>query len=115
MKFGADESVHKEYLKYLIRESETSGPAMVKLKDDARITRVGHLLRKSSLDELPQFVNVLRGEMSVVGPRPALPYEVEEYRPRHRERLNARPGITGPWQVGGNNNLSIPSQILPFV
>jgi lipopolysaccharide/colanic/teichoic acid biosynthesis glycosyltransferase len=70
-----------------------------KLVDDPRITRVGRLLRKSSLDEVPQLWNVLKGDMSLVGPRPAIPYEVDEYQPWHCQRLQTKPGLTGLWQV----------------
>ena len=80
--------------------NEAKGP-IFKIKDDPRITRVGRFLRKTSIDELPQFINVLRGEMSIVGPRPALPGEVEEWEPSLRNRLRVQPGITGMWQVGG--------------
>jgi lipopolysaccharide/colanic/teichoic acid biosynthesis glycosyltransferase len=71
-----------------------------KLIHDPRVTRLGRTLRKSSLDELPQLWNVLRGEMSLVGPRPPIPYEVEEYEPWHWQRLETKPGLTGLWQVG---------------
>ncbi|MGH9821218.1 MAG: sugar transferase, partial [Pyrinomonadaceae bacterium] len=76
-----------------------------KVKDDPRITKTGKWLRRSSLDELPQLFNVIRGDMSVVGPRPPIPYEVEEYDVRHRKRLDMKPGITGLWQVSGRNRL----------
>lgn len=80
--------------------NEAKGP-LFKIKDDPRITKVGRMLRKTSIDELPQFINVLRGEMSIVGPRPALPSEVAEWKPELRGRLRVQPGITGMWQVGG--------------
>jgi lipopolysaccharide/colanic/teichoic acid biosynthesis glycosyltransferase len=73
---------------------------------DPRITRIGRWLRRSNLDELPQLVNVVRGDMSLVGPRPAIPYELEHYEPRYFERQQARPGITGPWQVSRRERLS---------
>jgi exopolysaccharide biosynthesis polyprenyl glycosylphosphotransferase len=76
---------------------------LFKLREDPRITRVGHLLRRSSMDELPQLFNVLLSDMSLVGPRPPLPCEVDQYEPHHFERLSVVPGITGPWQVGGRN------------
>jgi exopolysaccharide biosynthesis polyprenyl glycosylphosphotransferase len=78
--------------------NEVTGPAF-KLKDDPRVTKLGRWLRRTSVDELPQFLNVLRGEMSLVGPRPALPSEVESYDFWHRRRLSVRPGMTGLWQV----------------
>jgi lipopolysaccharide/colanic/teichoic acid biosynthesis glycosyltransferase len=75
--------------------------------DDPRITRVGRFLRKSSLDELPQLVNVLKGEMSLVGPRPEMPFIVEQYDAEHKERLKALPGITGLWQLSGDRRKAI--------
>ena len=80
--------------------NEAKGP-IFKIKEDPRITKIGKILRKTSIDELPQFINVLRGEMSIVGPRPALPTEVEQCQPVLRNRLRVQPGITGMWQVGG--------------
>lgn len=82
-----------------------------KLKDDPRITRVGRFLRMTSIDELPQFLNVLRGEMSVVGPRPAIPYEVDRYSPRDFGRLLVKPGVTGLWQVKGRGHVSFQRMI----
>src|SRR5258708_20418609 len=76
-----------------------------KLVDDSRVTRVGRIIRKTSIDELPQFINVLRGEMSLVGPRPPLPYEVEAYSPRDWLRLSGKPGLTGLWQVYGRSQV----------
>jgi lipopolysaccharide/colanic/teichoic acid biosynthesis glycosyltransferase len=104
MAAGADQTVHEEYIRAFIHgqvaPAEGTGPAF-KLAHDNRITRVGRLLRKTSLDELPQLLNVLRGEMSLVGPRPVPPYEVAEYTESETERLAALPGITGLWQVKG--------------
>ena len=82
-----------------------------KLKDDPRITRVGRFLRMTSIDELPQFLNVLRGEMSVVGPRPAIPYEVDRYSPHDFGRLLVKPGVTGLWQVKGRGHVSFQRMI----
>ncbi|HEY6770701.1 MAG TPA: sugar transferase [Candidatus Sulfotelmatobacter sp.] len=103
-----DSAIHQEYVKKLIagtapaNASEADGGKIYKLTRDPRITRVGAFLRKTSLDELPQFLNVLMGQMSLVGPRPPVPYEVEAYDVWHRRRLlEARPGITGLWQVSG--------------
>ena len=79
---------------------------MIKLEDDPQIIPFGKILRKTCLDELPQLINVLRGEMSLVGPRPPIPYEVEEYLRWHRKRINAVPGMTGLWQVSGKNCLT---------
>jgi lipopolysaccharide/colanic/teichoic acid biosynthesis glycosyltransferase len=78
---------------------------LFKLVDDPRVTRIGKVLRRYSLDELPQLVNVLRGEMSLVGPRPALPSEVSEYDRRELRRLAVTPGLSGLWQVSGRSNL----------
>jgi lipopolysaccharide/colanic/teichoic acid biosynthesis glycosyltransferase len=81
------------------------GPVF-KIKNDPRITRIGRFLRKTSLDELPQFFNVLRGEMSLVGPRPPLPSEVNQYDPQHRRRLSVKPGLTCLWQISGRNEIN---------
>ncbi len=89
----------------LMTMNEMSG-AMFKLKDDPRITRVGRFLRKTSLDEFPQFFNVLKGEMSLVGTRPPTLDEVEQYQPEHLKRISAKPGITGLWQVSGRNQIT---------
>jgi len=86
-------------------------PGGYKAKDDARITRVGRALRRTSLDELPQFFNVIRGEMSLVGPRPAIPYELAYYEPAYFERQAVKPGITGPWQVFGRDRLAAPEMM----
>ncbi len=87
-------------LKDLLAQNEKAGGVTFKMKNDPRITKIGRILRKSSLDELPQFWNVLAGEMSIVGPRPPVKREVELYEQRHRRRFNAKPGITCLWQVG---------------
>jgi lipopolysaccharide/colanic/teichoic acid biosynthesis glycosyltransferase len=79
---------------------------MFKIKSDPRVTRVGRFLRRTSLDELPQLLNVIRGEMSIVGPRPELIDLVERYAPEHEIRLRVKPGITGPWQVYGRSELT---------
>ena len=103
---NADQSLHKSYVKALINNDYETMAALQgedtqirKLTHDPRITRLGKILRKSSIDEIPQFINVIKGEMSVVGPRPAIPYEVEMYQPWHYRRLETKPGITGLWQV----------------
>jgi exopolysaccharide biosynthesis polyprenyl glycosylphosphotransferase len=110
MHVGADDATHREYQRAYISGRADSNLGdderpVFKLRGDARITRVGKLLRKTSLDELPQLFNVLRGDMSVVGPRPPIPYEVENYQVWHRKRLDMKPGITGLWQVSGRNRL----------
>lgn len=90
--------------KNLEAKNEMSGP-MFKIKEDPRVTRVGKFIRKTSIDELPQLVNVLKGEMSLVGPRPSLPKEVKEFEPWMLERLEVKPGLTCIWQVSGRNNI----------
>ena len=94
----------EERLKDLMHLNEQSGPAF-KIKDDPRITKVGKFIRKTSLDELPQLFNVLKGDMSLVGPRPALPREVEQYTDYQKQRLLVKPGLTCIWQVSGRNNI----------
>lgn len=117
METGADESIHREaYAKNIegrhdANAGDEKAPVFGKVKDDPRITRVGRFLRQTSLDELPQFINVFRGEMSVVGPRPPIPYEVEEYDIWHRKRLDMKPGITGLWQVSGRNRLTFDEMV----
>ncbi|WP_288222131.1 sugar transferase [uncultured Clostridium sp.] len=97
--------VNAEELKAkLVEKNEMSGP-MFKIKDDPRITRVGKLIRKTSIDEVPQLFNVLRGEMSLVGPRPSLPNEVKEFESWMLKRLEVKPGLTCYWQVMGRNNI----------
>ena len=94
----------------LQRDSGYAG-GLFKLRNDPRVTSPGRWLRRFSLDELPQLVNVLRGEMSLVGPRPPLPHEVESYDDRTSRRLHVRPGMTGLWQVSGRSDLSFEQQI----
>jgi len=110
MNAGTDDSRHREYQRAYItgRRDSNQGDEqrpVFKLQTDERITRLGRILRKTSLDELPQLFNVLRGDMSIVGPRPPIPYEVENYQLWHRKRLDMKPGITGLWQVSGRNRL----------
>jgi exopolysaccharide biosynthesis polyprenyl glycosylphosphotransferase len=95
-----------ERLRQTIRELDDGNGVLFKVKQDPRVTRTGQFLRRTSLDELPQLINVVRGEMSLVGPRPALPEEVAQYTPRERRRLAIRPGLTGLWQVSGRSDLS---------
>ena len=96
----------EELKKKLAEESGQSDRFIFKMKDDPRITKIGHFIRKTSLDEFPQFFNVLKGDMSLVGPRPALPEEVARYGSLYSARLLVKPGITGPWQVSGRSDLS---------
>ena len=95
----------------LMKENEMSGP-MFKIKDDPRITKVGKFIRKTSIDELPQLFNVLKGDMSLVGPRPSLPNEVLEFEPWMNRRLMVKPGLTCYWQVMGRNNIDFQQWML---
>lgn len=110
---GNDCGVHREYVRGFIKGShDTSDNGVYKLTHDPRVTPLGKFLRKTSLDELPQFWNVLRGNMSLVGPRPPLPYEIEEYDLWHRKRfLLAKPGITGLWQVNGRSRTTFDEMV----
>ena len=104
MKLGASSEMHRDYIKKLAT-GRADEEGLKKITADPRVTRVGRFLRRTSLDELPQFVNVLIGHMSLVGPRPALEYELQYYRPGHFERFAVKPGMTGLWQVSGRNQL----------
>jgi lipopolysaccharide/colanic/teichoic acid biosynthesis glycosyltransferase len=109
MYFGNDPRIHQDFVARLISgggdgEQGDANGGFYKIKDDPRVTALGKFLRKTSLDELPQLFNVLKGEMSLVGPRPPIPYEVEAYDIWHRRRfLEVKPGITGLWQVKGRS------------
>ncbi|WP_270600222.1 sugar transferase [Clostridium baratii] len=97
--------VNAEELKEKLKEqNEMSGP-MFKMKEDPRVTKVGKFIRKTSIDELPQLINILKGDMSLVGPRPSLPKEVEQFEDWMMERLEVKPGLTCYWQVSGRNNI----------
>ncbi len=117
MQADSDESIHREaYLKNIEGDAGANAgndekPVFGKVKDDPRITKTGKFLRRTSLDELPQFLNVLRGEMSIVGVRPPILYEVEEYDFKDRRRLDMKPGITGLWQVSGRNRLTFEEMV----
>lgn len=118
MKINADSSIHQAYVKALIENNEAQMTALQgaptqprKLVNDSRIIRPGKLLRKLSIDELPQLLNVLRGDMSLIGPRPAIPYEIEMYKPWHLRRLEAQPGITGLQQVIARCNSDFDQQV----
>lgn len=116
MRTDANSEIHREYQKKFIaghveaNVGDAKKPTY-KLRDDPRITRVGRVLRRFSLDEAPQLFNVLHGDMSVVGPRPPIPYEVEAYELWHRKRLDMKPGVTGLWQVSGRNRLSFEEMV----
>ncbi|WP_048717673.1 sugar transferase [Bacillus sp. 522_BSPC] len=104
-KFRSMVSNAEELKASLMDKNEATGPVF-KIKEDPRVTRIGKFIRKTSIDELPQLINVLKGEMSLVGPRPSLPQEVAAYTPYERQRLKIVPGITCYWQVGGRSNIS---------
>ncbi len=106
MKQGADREIQK-----LTSLNEATGP-IFKMRNDPRLTRVGKILRRLSLDELPQFYNILIGDMSLVGPRPPIPYEVEKYKEWHYKRLEVSPGLTGLWQVSGRSELTFDEMVL---
>ena len=118
MRWNIDDQIHREYVTNLIKgdlkkinQGDENTP-LFKMKSDPRVTRVGKIIRKTSIDELPQFFNVLKGEMSLVGPRPPLPYEVEKYEPWHLRRiLEAKPGVTGLWQVSGRSRTSFDEMV----
>ncbi|MEK4870705.1 sugar transferase [Niallia sp. FSL W8-1348] len=109
-KFRSMASDAEERLKELLALNEVSG-AMFKMKDDPRVTKIGKFIRKTSVDELPQLFNVLRGDMSLVGPRPPLPREVAEYSAHDKQRLLVTPGCTGLWQVSGRSNVGFEEMV----
>jgi lipopolysaccharide/colanic/teichoic acid biosynthesis glycosyltransferase len=114
-----DDTIHKKYVQNLIKndgngskKDNGDGEEVYKIKDDPRITMIGKILRRTSLDELPQFFNVLRGDMSLVGPRPPIPYELENYQLWHRRRIaEIKPGITGIWQVYGRSKTTFDEMV----
>jgi len=118
MYWKVDDRIHREYVNHLIKgnledinQGDQQEP-LYKMKSDPRITKIGRIIRKLSIDELPQFLNVLKGEMSLVGPRPPLPYETEKYEPWHLRRiLEVKPGMTGLWQVDGRSKTSFDDMV----
>lgn len=115
---NADSSLHRSYVQAHINNDHKSMDKLQgdktetrKLVHDPRVTRLGKFLRKSSLDELPQFWNVIKGDMSLVGPRPPIMYEVEEYEPWHLQRLEGLPGLTGLWQVSGRSSMDFDDSV----
>src|SRR5579864_1225450 len=115
MYVNTDDSVHREVIKqYMNGETlndKVDTENLYKLVDDPRVTGIGRFIRKTSIDELPQFINVLRGEMTLVGPRPPVPYEVELYSTRDRLRLSGKPGLTGTWQVYGRSRVTFSEMV----
>jgi lipopolysaccharide/colanic/teichoic acid biosynthesis glycosyltransferase len=105
MRHGVSAEAHRRYIAALASDQVDLGPGLKKLTGDPRVTRVGAFLRRTSLDELPQLINVVKGEMSVIGPRPALHYELEHYEVEHFARFDVRPGLTGLWQVSGRSTI----------
>jgi len=112
---NADTSIHQNHVAQLINGTAEDGEAtskpMAKLDNDPRVIPLGAILRGACIDELPQLINVLRGEMSLVGPRPPIPYEVQDYQPWQRRRLDVTPGLTGLWQVSGKNRLTFDEMV----
>jgi lipopolysaccharide/colanic/teichoic acid biosynthesis glycosyltransferase len=108
---NGDSQIHAAYYRQLVSGEAAPIDGAFKLARDPRVTRVGRFLRRTSVDEIPQLVNVLTGDMSLVGPRPPIPYETELYGPRERRRLDVVPGITGLWQVSGRSSLSFQEMI----
>jgi exopolysaccharide biosynthesis polyprenyl glycosylphosphotransferase len=115
MYVASDSTIHEQYIERWIEGTigprDASDAPVYKLSNDPRVTPFGRLLRRTSLDELPQFFNVLTGAMSLVGPRPPIPYEVGRYSAWHLQRLAVRPGITGLWQVNGRNRLTFDDMV----
>jgi lipopolysaccharide/colanic/teichoic acid biosynthesis glycosyltransferase len=113
----ASDAAHREYTARWIAQGRpfnsvaNRGGGLYKMTHDPRVTRLGGILRRFSIDELPQLINVLRGDMSLIGPRPAIPYEVQLYKEWHLRRLDALPGLTGLWQVSGRNRLSFDEMV----
>ena len=114
MVVGSDDAAHREFVADFIQAEtqENHGRVVKKITDDPRVTAFGRFLRKTSLDELPQLFNVLRGDMSLVGPRPCMPYELEKYQEWHRRRLSVIPGCTGLWQVAGRSAVNFNDMVI---
>jgi lipopolysaccharide/colanic/teichoic acid biosynthesis glycosyltransferase len=114
MQHGVADDPHRAFVRNLI-VGETNGeagqPAVYKMVSDQRVTRLGRILRRLSIDELPQLWNVLRGDMSLVGPRPPIPYEVDHYPPHWFQRFAVKPGLTGLWQVSGRSSVTLEEMV----
>ncbi|MBE0566881.1 MAG: sugar transferase [Krumholzibacteria bacterium] len=117
MAHNSDDAIHRQFTAMFINgdtdgcRETNAGEEVFKLKADPRVTPIGAWLRRTSLDELPQLFNILRGEMSLVGPRPPIAYEIESYQPWHMERLKAVPGLTGLWQVSGRSQVAFDDMV----
>ena len=117
MEHNSDDAIHRQFVAMFIGgdedgcAEENAGESLFKMKQDPRVNPIGGFLRRTSLDELPQLFNILRGEMSLVGPRPPIAYEIENYQPWHMERLKAVPGLTGLWQVSGRSSVSFEEMV----
>jgi len=117
MAHNSDDAIHRQFASMFISGDKggcadsNDGEEIFKLKKDPRVTAIGSFLRRTSLDELPQLFNILRGDMSLVGPRPPIAYEIENYQPWHMERLKAIPGLTGLWQVSGRSSVSFEEMV----
>jgi lipopolysaccharide/colanic/teichoic acid biosynthesis glycosyltransferase len=114
MQIQNNPDLHRQYVQKLIKENTQPrgiGKANIKMSADPRVTGIGKYLRRFGLDELPQFFNVLKGEMSIVGPRPPLPYEYEVYADWHKQRMTVLPGITGTWQVLAHNTVAFDEMV----
>lgn len=118
MLHNSDDGLHRDFTENFIKgklmeeEGDSETKPVYKLTRDPRVTPVGRFLRRTSLDELPQFINVLKGEMSLVGPRPPLAYEIEHYKEWHRGRLAVKPGLTGLWQVSGRSSVPFDEMVM---
>jgi lipopolysaccharide/colanic/teichoic acid biosynthesis glycosyltransferase len=117
MHHNSDDAIHRQFAAMFINGDEdgcadsNSGDLVFKMKQDPRVTGIGAWLRRTSLDELPQLFNIIKGEMSLVGPRPPIAYEIENYQPWHMERLKAVPGLTGLWQVSGRSQVAFDEMV----
>lgn len=117
MKLGFDDTAHREFTKSFINGHsmhtplDHNGDSVYKLTGDPRVTGIGSFLRRVSLDELPQFINILKGEMTVVGPRPSLPYEYDCFKDWHKLRVKVKPGLTGLWQVSGRSTVTFDEMV----
>jgi lipopolysaccharide/colanic/teichoic acid biosynthesis glycosyltransferase len=117
MEHNSDDAIHRQFVAMFIGGDDdgcvdrNEGDQVFKMKLDPRVTPIGSLLRKTSLDELPQLFNIIMGDMSLVGPRPPIAYEIENYLPWHMERLKAVPGLTGLWQVSGRSSVSFEEMV----